>query len=334
MDAVLVAGDIFENDATELETLHGLRQAAEAYAGPWVLLPGNHDAAMAGSIWKRIEAMGWDKRWHFALEPSPILLAGGRLAVLPAPLQRRHESEDLTAVWDTMPTPAGAVRVGLAHGSVTGMLAGIETEHNPIAQDRAARARLAYLALGDWHGTLRINDRTWQAGTPEPDSFDDNDTGNVLLVTLPEAGSMPEAALQVERVPLGRYRWTKMEAELTSAQDLDLLEARMQQLGPDFDRQVVWLRLTGSLDLDSHQRLEDWLSQWRTRVEGALRAEVAVESAPAEADLDAIATDGFVRTAIERLRQQMSPGSPAAATAADALRLLYGLDRRSRGGAA
>ena len=59
---------------------------------------------------------------------------------------------------------------------------------NPIDGERAARARLDYLALGDWHGTLEIAPRTWYAGTPEPDRFRANDAGNVLLVELDDAG--------------------------------------------------------------------------------------------------------------------------------------------------
>ena len=69
------------------------------------------------------------------------------------------------------------MRVGLAHGSVQGILADDIDSANPIAPDRATRARLDYLALGDWHGCKRIDDRTGTAATPEPDRFKANDSG-------------------------------------------------------------------------------------------------------------------------------------------------------------
>src|SRR5690606_18796715 len=105
--------------------------------------------------------------------------------------------------WDDMASPAGMFRVGLAHGSVTGRLPeGIDSS-NPIAPDRALRARLDYLALGDWHGCLRIDDRTWYAGTPEQDRFRGNDPGYALSVKIAEPGAVPE----VTRLRVGQYHW-------------------------------------------------------------------------------------------------------------------------------
>ena len=59
------------------------------------------------------------------------------------------------------------------------------------SRDRAATARLDYLALGDWHGTRRIDARTWYSGTPEPDRFKANEPGNVLQVDIARAGAEP-----------------------------------------------------------------------------------------------------------------------------------------------
>ena len=97
VDAVLVAGDVFENNLVSNETIHALVHAMAGFAGPWVLIPGNHDPAVAESVWQRMETLGCPKNVHIALEPKPITLADGRLAVLPASLRRRHEIEDLTA---------------------------------------------------------------------------------------------------------------------------------------------------------------------------------------------------------------------------------------------
>src|SRR5690606_13789875 len=111
--------------------------------------------------------------------------------VLAAPLTQRQTHVDLTAAFDSLPSSPGLLRIGLAHGSVEGILQeGIDSP-NPIAQDRATRAGLAYLALGDWHGTKRINERTWYSGTPEQDRYKDNDSGNVLLVEIDTPHALP-----------------------------------------------------------------------------------------------------------------------------------------------
>ena len=58
VDAVLVAGDAF--DANTCRTARSSRRwtPCAAFAGPWVFLPGNHDAALTHGVWTRLRAMG------------------------------------------------------------------------------------------------------------------------------------------------------------------------------------------------------------------------------------------------------------------------------------
>ncbi|MCU0839611.1 MAG: metallophosphoesterase, partial [Rhodospirillales bacterium] len=117
-EAILVAGDVFDTGAVSDETIRRTLNAMTAFAGPWVLLPGNHDAALAESPWTRMPRLGQPANVHLATAPEPLSLLGGRLTVLPAPLQRRREGADVTAWFDTAASEPGAVRVGLAHGGV------------------------------------------------------------------------------------------------------------------------------------------------------------------------------------------------------------------------
>ena len=159
--------------------------ALGAYAGPWVMIAGNHDAALADSVWTRAIQLGCvPANVHVPLRAGVVDLPGANLAVLAAPLTQRHTYDDVTQAFDLMESEAGRVRVGLAHGSVTGRLPDTIDATNPIAADRAARARLDYLALGDWHGCLRVDERCWYAGTPEQDRFRGNEPGYVLDVRI------------------------------------------------------------------------------------------------------------------------------------------------------
>lgn len=49
---------------------------------------------------------------------------------------------------------------------------------------RARRAGLDYLALGDWHGAVEVDQRTHYCGTPEPDRFKHQRPGTALLVSI------------------------------------------------------------------------------------------------------------------------------------------------------
>ena len=157
VDAVLVAGDVFDAQTVSARTIRRLFNALEPYPGPWVMIPGNHDAALAEGVWsyaKRLDAL--PANLHLALEPQVFELPEQRIVVLCAPLTQRHTYGDLTDWFDARETPLGWLRVGVSHGAVQGLLSEDIDSANPIAPDRAQRARLDYLALGDWHGTKRI----------------------------------------------------------------------------------------------------------------------------------------------------------------------------------
>lgn len=122
VDAVLVAGDVFETNAVSDESLRRTMNALSAYSGDWLLLPGNHDAALAESAWTRLERLRLPENVKLLTRPQPVLVADHQLAILPAPLTRRHEAVDITECMDAVQTPEGAVRVGVAHGSISNRL--------------------------------------------------------------------------------------------------------------------------------------------------------------------------------------------------------------------
>ena len=152
VDAILVAGDAFDSNIVGDRTLLQTMEALRGFAGAWVFLPGNHDAALSHSVWSRLRAFGLPPNVVVADEPAALDAWSGAAMVLPAPLRRRRESHDLTAWFDGAPSPEGMIRIGLAHGSLANRLPGEAA--NEIAEDRATRAGLDYLALGDWHGAL------------------------------------------------------------------------------------------------------------------------------------------------------------------------------------
>jgi len=320
VDAVLVAGDVFEDNAVSDETLRRTMHALAPFEGPWVLLPGNHDAGLTQSAWSRLRRLAVvPANVMLADRPEPIALCGGQLVVLPAPLRRRHEVGDLTDWFDTLRSDAGVLRVGLAHGTVTNRLPAAAEAHNPIADTRVETANLDYLALGDWHGTLEVANRTWYAGTPEPDRFKTNEPGNVLLVTLRESGAPP----QVEKIPVGCYRWVRLTFDVMDDRALAVLDSRLAALG-ESGRTLVRLKLTGTVDLATRQALDTLLDGWRARLHFLDVDDAALLARAGPDDIAELGATGFVRDAIETLVGiESDAGHPDHADAGRALQLLY-----------
>lgn len=315
VDAVVVAGDVFDAQAVSERTIRRLFLALGGYQGAWVIIPGNHDAALAESVWTHAARLGViPPNVHVALEREVVPLAAARVAFLCAPLTQRHTYDDLTAWFDAAETPAGWWRVGVAHGAVQGVLSeGIDSP-NPIAPDRARAARLDYLALGDWHGTRRIDERTWYSGTPEPDRFRANDAGNVLLVDL-DLGVEP----RVRSTRVARHTWRQATHDLRVPSDVDALLAALEVVGAD---DVLDLTVTGHVDLALHTRVSDGLRQAEARARCTRADTTGLRIAPTDADIAALRADGYLGEVIAELRAVTVPD---ARRAQDALELLTAL---------
>jgi DNA repair exonuclease SbcCD nuclease subunit len=330
---VLVAGDIFDGAHPSLDTL--LRPIERMRQFPqveWHLIPGNHDAHSANSPWERLLLQPVPANIVIHVAPEPRAALGGEAWILPAILTHRHMSTDPTEAMDAMITPPGALRIGLAHGSVRSFGASEQSTNNLLALDRVQRAKLDYLALGDWHGAQQIDDRSWYSGTPEPDGFNlgGSGGGQILLVEL-SSGSPP----QVTPLASGKFLWLTESVTLSSAEDIAALEARIRGFDSDLSRVLLQLRVEGTLDLSARALFE---SSIQTGLGSALRY-LRLESdrllaKPSMADLEDMDHVGFVRVAAERLAEFAQDNSnPAQELAAEALQKLYILHMRQGTGA-
>ena len=311
---VLVAGDLWDmaapSDRTLRQPIERMRQFPDLH---WHLIPGNHDPNLPGGLWDRLLRTGLPDTIHPHLSPQPVPLGagdGGRDAwLLPAVLDRRHAFGDPTACMDEAATPEGALRIGLAHGSVRSFGSDPGDAHNLIAADRAARSGLAYLALGDWHGMIPAGERSWYSGTPEPDGFDrgGDGGGSVLLVSPDAPAGTPLAA--AHRV--GRFVWSQQRAILTGRADIDALEDRLRGIDRgDPSRVLAWLIVEGALGLDDHAAFQDRI---RAGVGSALRAlridDARLEPTASPDDLATLGVSGALRDAADRLALQVAqPG--------------------------
>jgi Calcineurin-like phosphoesterase len=323
---VLVAGDIYDVATAEDRTLGQPIERMRACAGVrWHLIPGNHDPHQPGGPWDRVLRRGLPDNVQVHLEPAPVALDGGKAQLLPAPLVRRRTLADPTAWMDHTPAPEGTLRIGLAHGSISAFGSDDRSQPNLIDPARPARAGLAYLALGDWHGTKRIGPRCWYSGTPEVDDFGVVDGGRTLLVDL----AAPGAPAEVTPLAVGRFQWCQEALHIQGTDDVDVASARLRALHDDPARLLIDLRLEGTLSLAGRERLARVLDDLRAAVRFLRVDDDQLYLVPSAEDLESIAHGGFVRVAAEKLRALADdPDEPGREIAARALLRLYALHRR------
>jgi len=210
---IVLAGDTFDSETpTPAMRRQALAEMADHAPLRWVLLPGNHDSLQAVELWNAVHAELPDNVM-LADAPAPMMLAPD-VALLPAPCTARRPGRDLTEWMDGAATPEGAIRLGLAHGAIQDFSEDAAAS-DVIAPDRAARAGLDYLALGDWHGHVAVNARTHYSGTPEPDRFKHDAPGEALLVSIAGRAAAPA----ITRVETGSFVWRTPSLQLLSGHD-------------------------------------------------------------------------------------------------------------------
>lgn len=308
--AILISGDIYERQQMSQQTLARSIENMRSFNGiQWHLMPRNHDHYREDGLWDRLARMQLPSNVFLYTRPGAVQIVGGKespVFLLPAPLRFTSSASDLTDYMNNEPSPDGAIRIGMAHGSIQGF--GSEGEaSNYVAPGRADDAGLSYLAMGDWHRQMKVSDRCWYSGTPEPDQFKTPQAakttlcngGSALLVEITDPRMLPI----VVPIPTGRYQWHRVEKVLTDDAQIDLFERDLRALDPDLSRIVLDLRVTGAVSLSGRNAFEQRILQ---SVGAALRGfrfdEAGLVLNPTDHDLDEIDRSGFVRVAADRLR--------------------------------
>jgi len=268
----LIAGDLFEDNQVSDElvsqtvAVFGDFPAINIY-----VLPGNHDPASGPeAVWNRKTLREAPANVHIVREASAVDLGGAWL--LASPLHQKVSSIDpsLRLVELVATVPPDAIKIGVTHGALA-----IDGRHQPndfpIALDAASRAGVDYLAVGHWHNWLVGTDggRIVMPGTPEPDQFDQERSGNVALVEI--AG--PDQPPRVEPLPVATLRWNTLTFDFHAAESaLATLEQSLAALRPDAERTVLRVALSGTVSPSAVAELRAWLD---TATKGFLICQIA-----------------------------------------------------------
>ena len=311
-DAVLVAGDVLDDNGLGRDTLQQASDALRSFGDiPVGLLPGNHDAATEDGALARLE-----------LPPNVSVLARrepirfGDALVYPCPLMRRHETDDPTA-WLAQRAAREGIRIAVAHGGVINFSDDADSiVPNLIDADRVLAKGFDYLALGDWHGTFRYTARAWYSGAPEPTRFKELEPGGILIVDIDAPGSAP----RVERRHVAQTHWLTLDREMIEDCQVAELRAHLEAL-PERSRTLVNLRVRGAVSMAARDALEALVEEYGERLAYLTADTGELLTRPLPQDLATMTGEGFMAAGVERLLA----GESAADT--DALQLLYRLRR-------
>lgn len=201
-DALLIAGDLFEQDRVTRDTIAYLRHLFESAAPLRVFIaPGNHDPAHPGSPY-RTEPWPDNVTIFTAPEWTRADVDGTPLAVhgfgFDGPEISRNPFGRLRVPDD------GRVHVAVGHGSEMGALPPNKGAYAPFRAEDAAPDGLVYLALGHYHGVKQINGpfrtRMYYSGAPEGHDFGEPGPHYHLEVTIDGEQVQIEMALSCRTI--------------------------------------------------------------------------------------------------------------------------------------
>lgn len=211
-DALLIAGDLFDNElltlATERVLVDELTRATSAGLTV-VYATGNHDPGRANY---RAMGIDWpDERFHLVASRQPRQIAierDGEVVgwVVAAGHQTPREDRDLAAAFPHAPGPEPAV--GLVHAHVVGA-ASIDQHHSYAPTSLGSLdPSYAYWALGHIHHRqeVRLDPPVHYSGNVQGRQFGEEGAKGALVVTL-EGGAAPE----IEFHALAPVRWESLE---------------------------------------------------------------------------------------------------------------------------
>ena len=322
---ILVAGDVFEDNAVDRLLVRRTAEVLRAFSGPVFIIPGNHDPLSPGSVW---EHPAWNEAGNITVfaRNEPLELDG--CVLYPCPLREKYSTKDPTAWIDA--GSCGKPAIGLAHGNVEGVPSG-EPDY-PIPRDAAGRRGLDYLALGHWHSYARYDEpggvcRMAYSGAHETTKFGERDSGNALVVEISGRGAAPV----LTPVRTGGLEWRVVQEPVGQPGLLGPLVQQLAQIANPGST-LVRVRLDGILFPEDRPALKQLEEVMAARfLHGVLEAEGLVPAPDGEGWIETLPAGAF-RDAAQRLRaaaaQTGRPEEQSVAT--QALLQLFDLYERSR----
>jgi len=257
----VVAGDMFDNRQVVKRDVVRAAEALRGFEGRLVLvLPGNHDYIQAGddTLWSWFrEAAGERTLLLGEARPYDLRPFDVEALVFAAPCTAKHSSSNAIGWIGEAAASAeeGLPRIGLAHGSVSGISIDLEDNYYPMTREELEAAGLHLWLLGHTHVRYPDGDEGRGAwlfipSTPEPDGFDCTHPGHAWIIDLAADGVPAHRSVRT-----GRFRFHSLVRTLAGDEDLAALETLVGDLPPETS--LVKLKLEGRVPGSLHEQRGD-----------------------------------------------------------------------------
>lgn len=335
---IVVAGDVFDSNTLPERVVRRALDAMEALPVPVYLLPGNHDALEAGSIYHRPEFEKYQEKGIFVLRDSEPVAVRSGVEIVGAPLRSKVIYENpANEVLENLTAADGVQRVLVAHGQVQSFGADAEATIDLEAADRAIDAgKVHYIAVGDKHSTEQLDSRgfMWFSGSHETTDFDhvEKDSGNVLEVRIDESAPVGTPPTVVPH-KVGTWKFHCSQRDCASVHDVEDWLDSLQAIA-NKPRVAVKYSLTGTVSLSemvSIERRREGLAQsFAAFYQRGSGTDLTV--VPDDGDIEAFGLTGFPMAAARQLKDRSTSEALSAQdrqTAADALGMLARLAKEA-----
>lgn len=230
VQAVLIAGDLFDNDtlsfATEKFLLQQMNRLYESKIKVYYA-PGNHDPG--GSSYRQAK-LSWPSNVHIfntcRPESCPVLDDSGKIIAVINGAGHENKKESRNLVKDFQEAEDGIIHVGLIHALITG--AGTSSRHEryaPCTLEDLKGKGYAYWALGHVHTCTEFNEGLRAVYPGNITGRNPSETGQkgVYVVEIGDTG-----AVKTEFWPLSPLCWETITVDgIQDEADLNSLEQKI-----------------------------------------------------------------------------------------------------------
>ena len=337
VDFVVSAGDNFESNQVGRELLRETKAILEDFPDlPIYIIPGNHDPLMEDYAFRTDPLNSVGNNVHLLTQEQPVEIPNTSAVLYPG-ICRKKKSSQSPLEWVPHREKEDRIRIGLAHGSWM-KLPDLPKDDYPIGENAAEEHDLDYLALGHWHSTFpdpegSSRERTFYSGTPEPTGFQENDSGNVLLVETDSPGGSPK----VEKYEVSRYSWVEKEFNLSDMVSVDGLKDDLKSTSYDEGNTLLRLKPEGTVPLKVMEKFDELTEKLEESFFYLDIRKEDLDLTPSEQEVEElVAGTGWLGDAVEYLEKLASKESvdppekwkmddpPTRKEAQRALEILYG----------
>lgn len=249
VDALIIAGDLYDGSQTSMKTARFLVQQFTRLANAGIaayMIRGNHDAE--ARITRELVFPDTVRVFGARAEVVEVEKGPLRIALHGISFAKAHAPESLLDKFK--PAVSGAINIGLLHTSLTG-----GNGHDPYAPCTVAELQATgfdYWALGHVHLRADYPGRTTVVMPGNPQGRDIGEAGpkSVTLVTVEDDGS-----LEIETRPTAIARFERLPVDVEDVTDWREVVARIDgairgaRSGLDEDQLVLRLILRGQTPL-------------------------------------------------------------------------------------